>query len=93
MILVLGLGLSLGSDTVFILSSKLSIQSGYVLGLGYSLGFGHGVYIRFKAKHLIWICSWFEIRSRFRHEFSHQVQSKELDWDLILAWDVVLVQT
>jgi hypothetical protein len=32
MILVLSLGLSVGSDTVFILGSKLSIQLGCILG-------------------------------------------------------------
>eukprot|EP00957_Ditylum_brightwellii_P011714 884812-Ditylum_brightwellii.AAC.1 len=40
-----GHGLGLGLDTVFIWGSKPSIQSGYVLGLGYSLSLGHSFYI------------------------------------------------
>eukprot|EP00957_Ditylum_brightwellii_P150709 11475012-Ditylum_brightwellii.AAC.1 len=45
-----GHGLRLDSDTVFILNSKLNLQSGYVLGLGYGLSSDIGFDIKFKPR-------------------------------------------
>ena len=66
--LVLGSGLGLGSNAVFISGSKIRTRSGEVLGswFGTRSRFGHGLYFGFGPKHLIGICSWFGIRSQFQ---------------------------
>ena len=93
--LVLGSGLGLGSNAVFISGSKIRTRSGEILGswFGTRSRFGHGLYFGFGPKHLIGTCSWFGIRSRFLTRSIPQVRHKKLDRDLILTWDTVLVQT